>query len=354
MPNRENVSTVDNVLDPRTQQLFKLVVEQYLGEGKPVASKALSMLPDVNVSSATVRNIMADLEHIGLVRSPHTSAGKIPTEEGLRFFVDSLLSVEPLDLGRLKQLESQFDPEMSPTELVESASELLSHLTRLTCVVTTPRRDGVALKHVEFVKLSERRVLVVLVMQDREVQNRVIHTEREYAETELTAATNFVNQEFAGKSLLAIRESVLESMQSDKVRMDELMQTALDLANRTFDITEDSDGGQQVVVAGETRLLDASGDMETVRTLFDAFSRKGSILHLLDRCLESDGIQLFIGQETGYAVLDDVSMLTAPYEIDGALAGVLGVVGPTRMPYNEVIPVIDVTARLLGSALRNT
>ena len=351
MTNRELPQT-DQLLDARAQQLFKLVVEHYIGEGRPVPSKALAQLPDVSVSSATVRNILADLEHVGLVRSPHTSAGKIPTVEGLRFFIDSVLSVDPLDPRRLEEVERQLDPDLSPKELVASASELLSHLTHLTCVVTTPRRDGVALKHVEFVKLTEKRVLVVLVMQDREVQNRVIHTERDYAESELTAASNFVNQEYAGKSLLAIREAVLGSMESDKSRMDQLMQTALELANRTFEVSEDEEGDQQVVVAGETRLLDASGDMETVRTLFDAFSRKGSILHLLDRCLESDGIQLFIGQETGYAVLDDVSMLTTAYEVDGQMAGVLGVIGPTRMAYNEVIPVIDVTARVLGAALR--
>ncbi len=352
MANRES-NVPETLLDSRAQQLFKLVVEHYIGEGRPVPSKMLASLPDVAVSSATVRNIMADLEHLGLVRSPHTSAGKIPTEEGLRFFIESVMSVEPLDARRLQELERQLDPDLSPRELVQSAGELLSHLTRLTCVVTTPRRDGVALKHLEFVKLSEKRVLVVLVMRDREVQNRVIHTEREYTETELTAASNFVNQEFAGKSLLAIRASVLESMQSDKSRMDHLMQTALELANRTFEVSEDEDGSQRVVVAGETRLLDASGDMESVRTLFDAFSRKGSILHLLDRCLETEGIQLFIGQETGYAVVDDVSMLTTAYEVDGVLAGVLGVVGPTRMAYREVIPVIDVTARILGAALRH-
>ncbi len=352
MPSRENSINADSPLDARAEQLFKLVVEHYLGGGRPVPSKALAQLPDVKVSSATVRNIMSELEHVGLVRSPHTSAGKIPTEEGLRFFVDSLLSVQPLDRARLQQMERQLDPDLSPKELVESASELLTHLTRLTCVITTPRRDGVALKHVEFVKLSESRILVVLVMQDREVQNRVIHTERDYLETELTAASNFVNQEFSGKSLLAIREAVLDSMQSDKSRMDNIMQTALDLANRTFEV-DGEEGEQQVVVAGETRLLDASGDMETVRTLFDAFSTKGSVLHLLDRCLESDGIQLFVGQETGYAVLDDVSMLTAPYEVNGSVAGFLGVVGPTRMAYNEVVPVIDITARVLGAALRH-
>ena len=344
----------DSPLDPRAQQLFKLVVEHYIGDGRPVASKALAQLPDVGVSSATVRNILADLEGLGLVRSPHTSAGKIPTQEGLKFFVDSLLSFDPLDRQRFREVERQLDPDLSPSELVESASELLSHLTHMTCLVTTPRRDGVTLKHVEFVQLAEKRVLVVLVMQDREVQNRVIQTERDYTDAELTAATNYVNQEFAGRSLIAVREAVLTSMQADKNRMDELMQTALDLANRTFDGDADEADSQQMVVAGENRLLDASGDMETVRVLFDAFSRKGGVLHLLDQCLETDGIQLFIGQETGYAVVDDVSMLASPYEVNGQLAGVLGVVGPTRMAYNEVIPVIDVTAKLLGAALRQS
>jgi heat-inducible transcriptional repressor len=343
---------LEEAVDPRAQALFKMLVEEYLAGGVPVASKRLAALPSVSVSSATVRNIMADLEAQGLVQSPHTSAGKIPTNRGLRFFVDTLLSLDPLETRQLERLEQELNPDLSPQELVNSASSLLSHLTQMTCVITLPRRDHVALRQVEFLPLSGDRVLVILVLNDREVENRVIHTGREYSEVELTQAANFVNREFGGSSLIRIRNALLASMQADKDRMDSLMQTALDMASKVFvSEDEDVDDSPQVVVSGENRLLDMSADTERIRTLFDAFSHKGSILHLLDRCLETHGIQLFIGEESGYELFGEVSVVTAPYEVQGRVAGVLGVVGPTRMAYQEVIPVVDVTAKLLGAAI---
>jgi len=341
---------VEDSLDERAQLVFKLLVEQYIAGGTPVPSRMLAAQPGVEVSPATVRNILAELEAHGLVRSPHTSAGKIPTNRGLRFFVDSLLRVRPLDDEQLSQLEGGLNPDLSAKELVESASNLLSHLTRMTCVITLPRRDQVALRHVEFLPLSGCRVLVILVLNDREVQNRVIRTEREYAEIELNQAANFINREFGGLSLITLRQALLDSMQADKDHMDGLMQTALDVASRAFaDDTEAA--GSQLVVAGETNLLSFSGDTHQVRKLFEAFSRKGSMLHLLDRCLDSPGIQLFIGEESGYQLLDDLSLVTSAYHVRGQLAGVLGVVGPTRMDYQEVIPVVDVTARVLSAAM---
>ncbi len=337
-------------LDERAQRVFKLLVEQYIAEGTPVPSRLLAVQPGVEVSPATVRNILADLEAQGLVRSPHTSAGKIPTNQGLRFFVDSLLKVEPLDESRILQLRGELDPDLAPKELVESASKALSHLTHMTCIITLPRRDQVALRHVEFLPLSGNRVLVILVLNDREVQNRVIHTERAYEESELNQAANLINREFGGLSLLKVRQALLDSMQADKDRMDGLMQTALDVASRAFEEDGAEPAGNELVVAGETNLLEF-GDIEQVRRLFDAFSRKSGILHLLDRCLDSQGIQLFIGEESGYRVLDDWSLVTASYQVEGGLAGVLGVVGPTRMAYQEVIPVVDVTARVLSAAM---
>lgn len=338
----------EDILDERAQLVFKLLVEQYISDGTPVPSRRLATQPGVEVSPATVRNILADLEAQGLVRSPHTSAGKIPTDRGLRFFVDSLLRVEPLDEAEVIRLQGELDPDLSPKELVESASKALSHLTHMTCVITLPRRDQVALRHVEFLPLSGSRVLVILVLNDREVQNRVIHTDREYAEAELNRAANYINQEFGGLSLMSVREALLDSMQADKDRMDSLMQTALDVASRAFE--EGADPGNELVVAGETNLLDF-GDVDRVRRLFDAFSQKGGILHLLDRCIDSHGIQLFIGEESGYRLLDELSLVTSSYAVKGQLAGVLGVVGPTRMAYQEVIPVVDVTARVLSAAM---
>jgi heat-inducible transcriptional repressor len=342
---------VDKTMDDRTQHLFKLLVESYIDEGKPVASKALATMPTVDVSPATVRNIMADLETTGLVRSPHTSAGKVPTDLGLRFFVDSLLSVQPLDESRVLELENELDPDKSPEQLAESASSLLSHLTRMTCVVTLPKWDSTALRHIEFLNLDGDRVLVILVLNDREVHNQVIHTEQVFEPTDLTQVANFINREYAGQSLSNIRHLIFESMREDKSRMDSLMQAALDLAAKTF---EEPIQKNELVVAGEANLFDMSGNTDRVRTLFEAFSQKGSILHLLDRCLETNGIQLFIGEESGFKVLDEMSLVTSSYEVNGQLAGVLGVIGPTRMAYQDVIPVVDVTARVLGAAIASS
>lgn len=337
-------------VDERAQQLFKLLVEQYIADGHPVASKSLATMPGVEVSSATVRNVMGELEARGLVSSPHTSAGKIPTQLGLRFFVDSLLSVEPWDAVREREIEFELNRDLAPSELITVASDLLSHITQMTCLITTPRRNQVILRHVEFLQLDEDRVLVILVLNDREVQNRVIHTDRAFTHIELIQSANFLNHEFGGRSLLEIRKQIFDGMQADKDRMDELMQSALDMAAAAFE--EPDDEGQELVVSGEGRLLDFASDTGSVRTLFDAISRKGRVLHLLDRCLESTGVQLFIGDETGYQPLEEMSLVTKPYEVNGQLAGVLGVIGPTRMDYKDVIPVVDVTARLLGAAMR--
>jgi heat-inducible transcriptional repressor len=233
-----------------------MLVEEYLAQGLPVASKRLAALPTVGVSSATVRNIMADLEAQGLVQSPHTSAGKIPTNRGLRFFVDTLLSLDPPETRQLEQLEQELNPDLSPQELVSSASSLLSHLTQMTCVITLPRRDHVALRQVEFLPLSGDRVLVILVLNDREVENRVIHTDREYSELELNQAAALINREFGGHSLLNIRSALLSSMQADKDQMDGLMQAAIDVASQVFAPTDDEQSEPQVVVSGENRLLD--------------------------------------------------------------------------------------------------
>lgn len=331
----------------RAQLIFKRLVEFYLQDGGPVASKTLAMATEIGVSSATVRNIMADLEARGLVMAPHTSAGKVPTHQGLRFFVDSLISVQPLDPHSVRRLRQELNPDLAPNELVEAASNLLSHVTHLAGVVTLPRPEQIALRQVEFLPLSGSRVLVILVLNEREVQNRVIHTDREYSETELHHAANYINHEYVGQSLLAVRSAVLDSMQSDKDRLDELMQTALDVASKAF-AEEENDG---YVVSGESNLVDTLASTEAVRSLYDAFAKKGAVVHLLDKCLDTDGIQLFIGEESGYQMLDDYSLITAPYEVNGTIAGVLGVIGPTRMEYQKVIPLVDVTARLLGSAM---
>ena len=273
----------------------------------------------------------------------------MPTHRGLRFFVDSLLSVRPMNPRRVGRIRGDLNPDMTPHQLAESASRLLSRVTRMAGVVTVPRLEQVSLRQVEFLPLSGDRVLVILVVNDREVQNRVVHTDRRYDEVELVRAANYINREFAGQSLSAVRAGVLDSMRSDKDRLDSMMQATLDVASKAFE--PDPDEAADCVVSGESNLVESLASVEAVRDLFDAFARKSAIVHLLDRCLDTEGIHLFIGEESGYRPLDDYSLVTARYEASGHVAGVLGVVGPTRMAYEQVIPVVDVTARLLGTAI---
>ena len=339
--------------DPRAKQLLKLLVEHYIAEGTPVASKALATLPGVAVSSATVRNVMSDLESMGLVRSPHTSAGKIPTQQGLRFFVDTLLSVEPWNEDRVREVEAELDPNLSPSELISTASELLSQFTQMTCLITTPRRNQSHLRQLEFLRLDDQRVLVILVLNDRDVQNRVIHLDQSFSDQELSQAANLLNQEFGGRPLEDMREAVFSSMRADRERMDAVLHSALTMAESALPVQRAASEDQELVVSGERRLLDFTADTDIARALFDAISRKGRVLHLLDQCLQSSGVQLYIGQESGYRPLGDMSLVTSSYEVNGRLAGVLGVIGPTRMDYKDVIPVVDVTARVLSAAMRN-
>lgn len=343
----------EEMLNERASVLLKLLVEHYIDSGTPVASKQLALASELKISSATVRNVMADLEAHGLVVSPHTSAGKVPTPKGLRVFVDSLIHVRPMEGAALSSLRESLSPELTSRELVSTASNLLSGITQLAGLVTLPRPEIVTLRQVEFLPLSNQRILVILVVNEKEVENRIIRVHRQFEEHELQQAANFINRHFAGHSLRGLRSEVLSSMEADRARMDALMAEMLSVAAGAFDGPEEADG--DYVVAGEQNLLNfVSGeDMRVVREVFDAFGRKRDILHLLDRCLEADGVQLFIGEESGYAPFGDYSVVTSPYEVDGQLAGVLGVIGPTRMAYERVIPIVDATARLLGAAMQD-
>ena len=332
----------------KAQGLLKALVEHYIADGQPVASRILAESATLPVSPATVRNVIADLEEQGFVKSPHTSAGRIPTPKGYRFFVDSLIKVEPLAGYDIEQLASSFDPDMTAPELVESASSILSEVTRMAGLVTIPRREQVMLRHVEFLNLKDKRVLVIMVLDDHEVQNRVIHTKEQYTDTQLREASNFINHDFAGLSLSRIRSRLISSMQTDRESMNSLMQTTLEVAGQAFGAEDEVEG--DFIVAGQENLFELEA-LEDIRDLFKAFSMKGDILHLLDRCLDTEGVQLFIGHESGYELLDECSVVTSPYQIDGEQVGVLGVIGPTRMAYDRVIPIVDATARVLSAAL---
>lgn len=337
----------------KAQQLIKALVERYIADGQPVGSKTLSEQAMLKVSPATIRNIMADLEERGFVTSPHTSAGRVPTARAYRLFVDSLIQVEPLGGYDLQHLRNKLDPDMTAQELVESASGMLSEVTHMAGLVTIPRRDHITLRHVEFLGLNDNRVLVIMVLDDHEVQNRIIYTQQRYTESQLKEASNYVNASFLGQSLAAIRSRLINTMKSDRASMDSLMSTTIEVAEKAFHEEEEK---SDYVMAGQENLFDhyQSEALNDLRELFKAFSLKGDILHLLDRCMESEGVQLFIGQESGYELLDESSVVTSPYSVEGQLVGVLGVIGPTRMAYERVIPIVDATARLLSAALNTS
>ena len=340
-------------LNERARQLLKALVEHYIREGQPVGSRTLARVTGMELGPATIRNVMADLEDMGFVRSPHTSAGRIPTVSGYRFFVDSLLTVKALEQGVIEDLRAQLDPDKDIRALVESASALLSDVTRMAGLVTIPKREQLSLRQVEFLPLSDHRVLAVLVINEREVQNRVIHTERHYSVSELQQATNYLNAQISGRDLIGTRNALLQEMHDVRETMNTMMLAAVEMAEKAFSDSADSADGGNYVLAGQTHLMEFAelSNVDKLRQLFEAFNRKRDILHLLDQCLNAQGVQIFIGEESGYDVLDECSVVTAPYTVDGKVLGVLGVIGPTRMDYERVIPIVDVTARLLGAAL---
>ncbi len=339
------------VLDERSQHLLKVLIQRYIRDGQPVGSRTLSRDSGLDLSPATVCNVMADLEELGLLRSPHTSAGRVPTPQGFRFFVDALLSVEPLQGSEVQRLRQQFDPDQGIPDLMAKTSSLLSDVTRLTGVVTLPRRERLVLRQVEFLSLSDQRVLVILVVNDREVQNRIIHTNRPYGPSDLEQVANYLNSVYVGRDLVEAREQLLADLIVTGESINQMMSADIEMADKAFASEE---AGDDYVLAGETNLMGFAelSDMEKLRQLFDAFNEKHQILHLLDGALRADGIQIFIGEESGYEFLDECSVVTAPYQVNGQLVGVLGVIGPTRMAYERVIPIVDLTARLLASALK--
>lgn len=341
----------ESVINDRAQRLLKVLIERYIRDGQPVGSRTLARDAGLDLSPATIRNVMADLEEMGLLRSPHTSAGRVPTAQGYRVFVDTLLRVEPLPRVDISRLELQLSPEADPEALLASASSLLSDVTRLAGVVMVPKRESLTLRHVEFLPLSGNQVLVILVVNEREVQNRIIQTPRAYSPAQLQEVANYLNREFFGRDLHRVREELLRGMQEARESVNRIMAAAIEMADQVFTPAPEND---DFVVSGQTNLMGYSemSDIDKLRQLFEAFNTKRDILHLLDQALSAQGMQIFIGEESGYDVLDACSVVTSPYKVEGEVVGVLGVIGPTRMAYDRVIPIVDITARLLGSALK--
>ncbi|BAN68999.1 heat-inducible transcriptional repressor HrcA [endosymbiont of unidentified scaly snail isolate Monju] len=339
-------------ISERAQHFLKVLIERYIRDGQPVGSRTLARDSGLDLSPATIRNVMADLEELGLVASPHTSAGRVPTAAGYRLFVDSLLSIKPLNRKTVDQLQQQLPSANTPGEIVESASRLLSSMTRLAGVVMVPKRNQERVRQIEFVPLSGTRVLAVLVTSAGEILNRIIETGRRFERSELEQLSNYITEHYAGHDLESVRRLVLDDMQATRERMDDLMAEALRMAQVTF--STDAEDEADVVVSGQTNLMDFDelARMDRLRELFEVFAEKQQMLHLLDRCLEVDGVQIYIGEESGYETLRDCSIITSPYKVDDEVVGVLGVIGPTRLPYDKVIPIVDVTAQLLGAALK--
>ena len=336
------------MLDERSRTLLKTLVERYIADGQPVGSRALSKYSGLDLSAATVRNVMADLEELGFIASPHTSAGRVPTPRGYRFFVDSLLTMQPLEMEKVHAFEGQLHPSQ-PQQLISSASQLVSGLTHFAGIVLTPRRKTPKIRQMEFVSLSEKRILLILVTTDGDVQNRILFTERPYSPAELVVATNYLNQYFAGNELDHIRNRVRDDLRQLRGDLHGLMEAALTAGDEAMRHTD-----ERYIISGERNLLEVeelSSNMKRLRELFDLFEQRTALMQLLDISHRADGIQIFIGGESGLAPLDECSVVTAPYEVDGQIVGSVGVIGPTRMAYERVIPIVDITAKLLSSAL---
>jgi heat-inducible transcriptional repressor len=340
------------VISERASILLKTLVEHHIQDGQPVGSSTLLKVAGLPVSAATIRNVMSDLEERGYLQSPHTSAGRVPTALGYRLFVDTLLQIQAPEDDALSALRAELNPDKSATELVQAASSLLSNITAQAGLVTVPRQEANQLRQVEFLPLSGNRVLVILVVNEREVQNRIIHTQRPFTEAQLRDAASMVNQRYAGQALNQVKERILREMREARSQIDSYLEDALDLASKALD--QDQEGeAEECMMVGESRLLGSATaeEMSTLRDLFESFEQKKDLLHLLERSTRAEGVQIFIGEEAGYDIFGNYSVVTAPYNDGFRTLGVLGVIGPKRMEYARVIPIVDVTARMLSSAL---
>jgi heat-inducible transcriptional repressor len=339
------------MIDDRARTLLKTLVERYIADGQPVGSRTLSKASGLDLSPATIRNVMADLEELGLIASPHTSAGRVPTARGYRLFVDTMLTARTLDLeqvnAELAAAREQLHPDQ-PQRVIAQAASLLSTLSSYVGVVSAPRKAGV-FHHIEFLRLGERRVLVILVAPDGDVQNRVIFTARDYTQSELVEATNYLNAHYAGLSIEEVRERLKREIEALRGEIAALMQAAVDAGSEA--LAESSDN---VVVSGERNLLgmqDFGNDMTSLRRLFDMFEQKTQLMRLLDVSSRAEGVRIYIGGESQVVPFEQLSVVTAPYEVDGRIVGTLGVIGPTRMHYDRMIQLVDITARLVSHAL---
>jgi heat-inducible transcriptional repressor len=338
------------MLDDRAKSLLKTLVERYIADGQPIGSRTLSKASGLELSPATIRNVMADLEDLGLITSPHTSAGRIPTARGYRLFVDAMLTARPMQAESARELlgaHEQLQPDQ-PQRVIAHAAQLLSNLSNFVGVVTVPRKASV-FRHIEFLRLSERRVLVIMVAPDGDVQNRVIFTVQDYTQAQLVEASNYLTANYAGLTIEQVRERLKSEVDALRGEIAALMQAAVRAGSDAMD-----NDAEQVVISGERKLLavrDFSSDMESLRRLFDLFEQKTQLMRLLEVSSRAEGVRIWIGGESMVVPYEELSIVSAPYEIDGRIVGTLGVIGPTRMAYDRMIQIVDITSRLVSNAL---
>lgn len=335
------------MLDDRSKLLLKTLVERYIADGQPVGSRTLSKAAGLELSPATIRNVMSDLEELGLIASPHTSAGRVPTARGYRLFVDTMLTVRRDELHPVENLPNATLQAEQPRQVLSQAAQMLSNLSQFVGVVMVPKRPTV-FRHIEFLRLSDRRVLVILVSPDGDVQNRVIHTQTDYNQSQLQEAAQFLNTHYAGLSIDQVKERLRTEVESLRDEIASLMVKAVEAGSEAIDQQD------EVVVAGERNLLSVSEfsrDMDHLRKMFDLFEQKTQLMRLLEVSNQAEGVRIFIGGESQVVPYEDLSVVSAPYEVDGRVVGALGVIGPQRMPYDRMIQIVDITSKLVSNAL---
>ena len=343
-------------LNSRQELLLKALVESFISDGQPVGSTKLSQTQNIAISSATIRGVFGDLEDLGYIYSPHKSAGRVPTALGYRMFVDKMVKVQPVDIDLIQKLKINLSKDQERKSIIKKTNEVLSSITELTGIISLPTQKNAELKQIDFLKLSDDKILAILINKNNDVENKIINLERIYSSSELQEASNYLNAIISGQSVLHIRKILLNELEEMRKDMNSIMSSAITFGKKLFLDTDDLNDDSDLLVTGQTRLMNCKelSDIDTLKTLFEAFSEKNNILHLLDKSISSDGVKIFIGAESGYNVLDDCSIVSAPYRFDNDVVGVLGVIGPKRMAYDRVIPIVDITAKLLSEALKSS
>ena len=338
----------------RAQYLLKVLIQKYISDGSPIGSRTLLEDSGLDLSPATIRHVMSDLEDHGLIKAPHTSSGRIPTARGYRMFVDTLVRYQKPDTDYIDEIQSDLRADNYDTgQLIDKVSNTLSRITSLAGIVKVPKGDNVSLKRIEFLPLSENRILTILVLNNDEVQNRILDTKEKHSASELQKASNFINKNYANQSLDSIRMKLVSDMDETRLSMNQEMQDIISTASKAMEVADENE--DEFIVAGERNLMDFAelSNVEKLKQLFDAFSSKRMMIDLLDRSISADGVQIFIGSESGFSMLDDCSVVAAPYKLSKNQVGVLGVIGPKRMAYDRVVPIVDLTAKMLGSIIED-